>query len=92
MAGAAVFVFQKTAGLDPTLAKLPQRFSRRVARPFALHRNSVTPRVDFAGAAVFVFQKAAGLDQTPAKLPLRSLYLIPQNGTARRNDSRTKPR
>src|ERR1700721_1173592 len=37
-----------------------------MGNPFAPHRNSATPRVDFQGAAVFVFQKAADLDQTPA--------------------------
>ena len=68
--------------------------ARRVGNPFAPHRNSVTPRVDFQGAAVFVFQKAAGLDRTPATflpaLPPRS-PLIPKTELTRKNNSCTQP-
>jgi hypothetical protein len=56
----------------------------RVAHPFAPHRNSVTPRIDFEGAAVFVFQKAAGYTcDIPADIPA-AISPRSQNGTPRK--------
>lgn len=37
----------------------PRAIKRRVAHPFAPHRNSVTPHLDLEGAVLFVFQKGA---------------------------------
>jgi hypothetical protein len=64
------FGFRLSIGRIPAAISHSQNGTGRVAKPFVLRRNSVTPRFALEGAALFAFflpAKGAGLDPTHTK-------------------------